>query len=54
MYKVGDLGVFDYKGEIICHGRVDNQVKIRQKKYLMKKKYYVHIMWKMVMLQNLF
>lgn len=29
MYKVGDLGVFDYKGEIICHGRVDNQVKIR-------------------------
>ena len=29
MYKVGDLGVFDNKGEIICHGRIDNQVKIR-------------------------
>lgn len=29
MYKVGDLGSFDDKGEITCYGRVDNQVKIR-------------------------
>ena len=29
MYKVGDLGAFDDKGEITCYGRVDNQVKIR-------------------------
>ena len=29
MYKVGDLGEFDEKGEITCHGRIDNQVKIR-------------------------
>ena len=29
MYKVGDLGAFNDKGEITCYGRVDNQVKIR-------------------------
>ena len=29
MYKVGDLGSFDDKGEITCYGRIDNQVKIR-------------------------
>ena len=29
MYKVGDLGAFDDKGEITCYGRIDNQVKIR-------------------------
>ena len=29
MYKVGDLGTFDDKGEITCYGRIDNQVKIR-------------------------
>ena len=29
MYKVGDLGTFDEKGEITCYGRIDNQVKIR-------------------------
>ena len=29
MYKVGDLGEFDKNGEITCHGRIDNQVKIR-------------------------
>ena len=29
MYKTGDLGLFKYDGEIICLGRVDNQVKIR-------------------------
>ena len=29
MYKVGDLGEFDENGEITCHGRIDNQVKIR-------------------------
>ena len=30
MYKVGDLGAFDDKGEITCYGRIDNQVKIRE------------------------
>lgn len=29
MYKVGDLGAFDDKGEITCYGRIINQVKIR-------------------------
>ena len=29
MYKTGDLGAFDEKGEITCYGRIDNQVKIR-------------------------
>ena len=29
MYKVGDLGAFNENGEITCHGRIDNQVKIR-------------------------
>ena len=29
MYKVGDLGAFNYNGEITCYGRIDNQVKIR-------------------------
>ena len=29
MYKVGDLGAFKDNGEITCHGRIDNQVKIR-------------------------
>lgn len=29
MYKVGDLGTFKENGDIICYGRIDNQVKIR-------------------------
>ena len=29
MYKTGDLCKYDYNGEIICLGRLDNQVKIR-------------------------
>lgn len=29
MYKSGDLGSFDEHGEIMCYGRVDNQIKIR-------------------------
>ena len=29
MYKVGDIGTFSENGEIICYGRIDNQVKIR-------------------------
>ena len=29
MYKTGDLGTFNNYGEILCYGRVDNQVKIR-------------------------
>ncbi len=29
MYKTGDLGAFDKNGEIICYGRIDNQVKIK-------------------------
>ena len=28
MYKTGDLGKLDKTGEIICYGRVDNQVKV--------------------------
>lgn len=29
MYKVGDLGAYNNKMEIICYGRIDNQIKIR-------------------------
>lgn len=29
MYKTGDLGMFLPNGEIICYGRIDNQIKIR-------------------------
>jgi len=29
MYKSGDLGSFNKNGEIVCYGRVDNQIKIR-------------------------
>lgn len=29
MYKTGDLGSFKKDGEILCYGRVDNQIKIR-------------------------
>jgi len=29
MYKVGDLGTYNENGEIMCYGRIDNQVKIR-------------------------
>lgn len=29
MYKTGDLGIYKENGEIICLGRIDNQVKIR-------------------------
>ena len=29
MYKTGDIGFFNSKGEIICLGRSDNQVKLR-------------------------
>lgn len=29
MYKTGDLGAINEKQEIICYGRIDNQVKIR-------------------------
>ena len=29
MYKVGDLGAYEKNHEIICYGRIDNQVKIR-------------------------
>ena len=29
MYKVGDIGAFNQDGEILCYGRIDNQVKIR-------------------------
>lgn len=29
MYRTGDIGTFNDDGEIICYGRLDNQVKIR-------------------------
>ena len=29
MYKTGDLGYYDANGEIVCLGRLDNQIKIR-------------------------